>query len=217
MSFHHACLRLRAEPLEQRALLAVSSPQTAPSDIDLAEIEFRTIDGSLNNLESPQQGAAATRVIRFGYPGRYPDGHGDAIDVAGRPNARDISNAIHAQSAAVQNDRHLTDWVFQWGQFLTHDLDLTINGSEFNVLSTGATADFSIAINDAADPLGPNPIPFNRTEFDPATGTPDLIDTGFGPRPNWREQVNRVTSYIDASNVYGSDPERAAALRTFRA
>ena len=139
MSPHPVCLRLRAEQLEQRALLAVSSPQTAPLDVKLDQIEFRTIDGSLNNPDTPQQGAADTRVIRFGYPARYPDGHGDAIDVAGRPNARDISNAIHAQSASVLNDRHLTDWVFQWGQFLTHDLDLTINGSEFNVLSTGTT------------------------------------------------------------------------------
>jgi hypothetical protein len=32
---------------------------------------------------------------------------------------------------------------------------------------------------------------------------------------NRREVINSVTSYIDASTVYGSDPARAAALRTF--
>ncbi|MEO1996930.1 MAG: peroxidase family protein, partial [Planctomycetaceae bacterium] len=51
--------------------------------------------------------------------------------------------------------------------------------------------------------------------FDSTTGTPDLIDSPFGPHPNWRQQINSVTSYIDASNVYGSDEVRAAALRTF--
>lgn len=214
MSTPHS-VRLRAEPLENRVLLAADLLQHHLSDPDLSDTEFRTIDGTENNLVEDEQGAALTRVIRFGYPGRYPDGHGDEIDVPGRPNARDISNEIHAQSESVLNDRHLTDWVTQWGQFLTHDMDLTINGSEFNVLSTGEVGDFSIAINDPNDPLGPNPIPFNRTEFDPTTGTPEEIDSPFGPRPNWREQINRVTSYIDASNVYGSDDQRAAALRTF--
>lgn len=208
------CARLRAEPLEQRILLAVDSSHALSSPTDLLQIEYRSIDGSGNNLLNDAQGAAQTRVIRFGYGGRFPDGHGDEIDVAGRPNARLISNEIHAQSESVLNDRHLTDWVFQWGQFLTHDMDLTINGSAFNVLSTGETGDFRVEV-DPLDPLGPRPMPFNRSEFDPTTGTPDLIDTGFGPRPNWREQINRVTSYIDASQVYGSDDARAAALRTF--
>jgi peroxidase len=72
------------------------------------------------------------------------------------------------------------------------------------VLSTGATGDFSIPVLDPNDPLGPNPIPFNRSEFDPATGVP-------GAR---REVINSITSYIDASLVYGSDAVRAAALRT---
>jgi hypothetical protein len=207
--------RLRAEPLEHRILLAAAAPQLSSLATDLAQIEVRSIDGSGNNLIEDLQGAAHTRVIRFGYPAQYPDGHGDAVDLPGRPNARTISNEIHAQSASVLNDRHLTDWVFQWGQFLTHDMDLTINGSDFNYSYDGVLGYFGIDIDDPHDPLGPNAIPFNRTEFDPATGTPDLIDTGFGPRPNWREQMNRVTSYIDASNVYGSDDERAAALRTF--
>ena len=75
--------------------------------------------------------------------------------------------------------------------------------------------DFRIPIEDPNDPLGPNPIPFNRSEYDPATGTPDPVP-GTPPRLNRREVINSVTSYIDASLVYGSDPVRAAALRTFQ-
>ena len=45
---------------------------------------------------------------------------------------------------------------------------------------------------------------FTRSEFDPTTGS------GIG---NPRQQVNVITPYIDASNVYGADAERAEALR----
>src|SRR5262249_41484785 len=71
-----------------------------------------------------------------------------------------------------------------------------------------------IPIEDPNDPLGPNPIPFHRSEFDPLTGTPDPLPGT--TRLNRREVVNSITSYLDGSLVYGSDPVRAAALRTFQ-
>lgn len=179
------------------------------------KLDIRSIDGTDNNAVNFSQGAADTSLIRCCYPAVYPDGFGDVIDITGRPNARDISNRINAQSVSVVNDRGLTDWIVQWGQFVTHDMDLTFANAANNVMSTGVTGDYSIAINDPFDPLGPNPIPFNRSDYAAGTGTDDLIDSPFGLIPNARQQVNSVTSYIDASNVYGSDDTRAAALRTF--
>jgi hypothetical protein len=92
-------------------------------------------------------------------------------------------------------------------------MSLTPTGAVYNVLSTGATGDFQIPILESADVLGPNPIAFNRSQFDPATGNGDMImtDRGLVPIPRW--QINVNTSYIDASNVYGSDPTTAASLR----
>ena len=122
-----------------------------------------------------------------------------------------------AQSSSILNDRGLSDWVVHWGQFLTHDMTLIDTGAAYNVLSTGATGDFSIPITDPSDPLGPNPITFNRSKFDPATGNGDLEDTthsGVQPIPRW--QINSITSYIDASNVYGSDQATADSLRHVR-
>src|SRR5262245_30925633 len=199
--------RLRAEQLEVRLALSVG--------LDLTGVEWRTIDGTDNNTALPTQGAAETRQIRFGYGAQFPDGFGDAIiTTPQRANPRTISNTIHAQSGSVLSGRHLTDWAFQWGQWITHDLDLTRNGPEFDTLSTDEEGDFSIPIEDSDDPLGPNPIPFHRSEYDPATGTPDPVPGT--PRLNRREVINSVTSYIDASMVYGSDPDRAAALRTLK-
>ncbi len=160
--------------------------------------EARTIDGTGNNVAEPLAGAANTQLIRFGYFAEFPaNGSGATMEYPDRPNARDISNRISAQNGSIPNARGLSDYIWQWGQFLTHDIDLTQTDP-----SNGTG---HIAINDPADPMGPNPIAFSRSNFDPLTGTSIL---------NPREQVNQITSFIDASNVYGSDPDRADKLRT---
>jgi hypothetical protein len=195
--------RLALEALEARHLLAGDFG----GGLDLSDIEWRTINGTGNNEGLPNQGAAETRQIRFGYGDDFPDDFGDVIVTEPeRANPRTISNTIHAQEASAPSERHLTDWAFQWGQWITHDMDLTRNGETWDELSTGDVGDFSIPILDPADPLGPNPIPFHRSQFDAGTGVP-------GAR---REVVNSITSYIDASMVYGSDDARAEALRTFQ-
>lgn len=197
-------LRPVLEMLEARQLLAGDIGLT----LDLGDVEWRTIDGTNNNEASPDQGAAETRQIRFGYGDRFPDGFGDVIiseeTEPSRANPRTISNEIHDQTGDLLSERHLTDWIFQWGQFITHDMDLTRNGPQWDVLSDDTTGDFSISVLDPTDELAPA-IPFHRSQFDEGTGVP-------GQR---REVINAVTSYIDASMVYGSNSERAAALRTF--
>lgn len=178
-------------------------------------VEFRTFDGTGNNLNSPTQGAANSRVIRFGYDADYPDGIGDIITDAGKPNPRDVSNHVLAQAGSIVNSRGLSDWSVHWGQFLTHDISLVDNGAQYDLLSTGATGDFSIPITDPLDPLGPNPIVFHRSEFDPASGNGEVIVTPRGTIPIPRWPINSSTSYIDASQVYGSDQTTTDSLRTF--
>ena len=177
-------------------------------------IEFRTYDGTGNNVLFPLAGVAGERVVRFGYDDDYPDEIGDVITRPGKPNPRDVSNAVLAQSGSIENARGLSDWVVHWGQFVTHDMSLIRTDSQFNSLSTGGVGDFSIPITDPNDPLGPGPIPFNRSEFDPNSGdgSLELTSQGFQLTPRW--QINSNTSYIDASNVYGSDGTTAASLRT---
>ena len=163
-------------------------------------------------LALPTQGAAETRQIRFGYGDQFPDGFGDAIITAPqRANPRTISNAIHAQSGSVLNDRHLTDWAFQWGQWITHDMDLTRNGPQFNVLSTGDGGRLPHPDRRPERPARAQPDPVQPLGVRPATGTGRARHDA-----NRREVINSITSYIDASMVYGSDPVRAAALRTFQ-
>ena len=185
-----------------RAILALSLGLVA-GQAPAALIDVRAIDGSGNNLDSAKAtwGAAGTNLSRIA-PAAYPgSGYGDTIinesDPPTRANPRDISNAVSAQSTNLPNNRLMSDFVWQWGQFLDHDISLTGNNA------VHGTAD--IPINDSADPLWPGPIPMNRSDYDPATGATYSVP---------REQRNLITSYIDASNVYGSDASRATFLRS---
>lgn len=156
----------------------------------------RTIDGAGNH---PLDLGAADTQLRRAAAAAYPgDGSGSTIiESPARANPRDISNTIFTQSGSITNDRHLTNFVWQWGQFLDHDIDLT------NANAANGTA--NIPITSPGDPLGPDPIPFVRSNYDPTTGT---------VAGNPRQQINEITAFIDGSNVYGSDDSRAAWLRT---
>ncbi len=162
--------------------------------------EIRTYDGSGNNVANPEWGATFAHLQRFG-PADYADGI-SALAGPLRPSARVISNEIVSQDEdeSIVNPFGTSDFMWQWGQFLDHDLDLTDGGAD-------EIADIEVPPGDPffdPDGSGAKVIPFSRAIFDPATGT-DLS--------NPRQQENEITSWIDASMVYGSDVERAAALR----
>jgi hypothetical protein len=218
-AFQHAAMfTLSSAPSTHRKVIclrcAAICAVLAVACLRLSAVEFRSIDGSDNNPFLPMQGAANTRVIRFGYPADYPDGIGDVITESRKPNPRDISNIVNAQSASIVNARGLSDWAVQWGQFVTHDVSLIPTSVTSNTSHTGVVGDFNIAITDPSDPLWPQPIAFNRSVFDPATGNGDTMLSTHGRIPIPRSQINANTSYIDASHIYGSNSITAASLRT---
>ncbi|MFW2390364.1 MAG: peroxidase family protein [Polyangiales bacterium] len=160
--------------------------------------EFRNIDGSDNNERDAELGAANTQLARW-CPTDYADG-ASAMAGAGRPSARDVSNAVVAQIESVPNRNGASDLLWQWGQFLDHDIDLT------DAADPPETEPIAVPTGDPFfDPTstGAEVIPFNRSLYDKATGDVDP-----------RQQMNEITHWVDASNVYGSEDERAAMLRT---
>lgn len=162
---------------------------------------FRTIDGTNNNRRNPELNSPFTHLGRL-IDSDYGD---DVSTLAGedRPGPREISNAVVDQDgASIPNILGTSDFLWQWGQFLDHDIDLTgpaVPNEPVNISVPTGDPDF--------DPMGFGNvvIAFNRSVFDPSTGTDE---------DNPREQENEITGWIDASNVYGSDEERANALRT---
>ena len=157
--------------------------------------EFRTIDGTGNNVTSPTWGAPETAFLRIA-PAEYADG---ASTPSGpdRPNPRTVSNACAAQSLEVPNAVNASDFVWQWGQFLDHDIDLSPE------VTPDERFDVQIPTGDPAfDPAGRGDValPLHRSLYVVINGV--------------REQVNALTAFIDASQVYGSEAARARALRT---
>lgn len=159
---------------------------------------YRSIDGTDNNLAQPTWGAAGIPLLRVA-PADYADGV-SAMSGLTRPDPRTISNVIVLQSDLIPNSYRLSDMLWQWGQFVDHDLSLT--EAQNRLLHPGEVADIPVPAGDPFfDPFGMGTaiIPFTRSQFVP----------GSSPRI----QSNVLTAYIDASNVYGSDAVRAQALR----
>lgn len=127
--------------------------------------------------------------------------YGDGLNTPSgstRPNARDISNAVFAQNSNILNAIGCTDYFWLWGQFIDHDLDLS--------KTTDVSFDIPVPVGDSYfDPTstGTQVMPLHRSEYDSSTGITSP-----------REQTTSITSFIDASNIYGSFDSRKDWLRT---
>ena len=158
-------------------------------------VEYRSIEGDGNNIINSEFGSAGQLFFRMSGVD-YDDGVSSPAGQS-RASARVISNLVVAQDGSIPSSSMTSDMVWQWGQFLDHDLDLA---------SSATPAEpFNIVV-----PLGD---PF----FDPFSEGDKFISLSrslhnYG---NPREQINTITAFIDGSQVYGSDSYRAAALRTF--
>ncbi len=171
-----------------------------PDPAATATGRYRSIDGTGNHPTHFELGATNTPLTRLAFAD-YGDGMGSMAGV-GRPSAREVSNALCADTRGAANELGASDFLWQWGQFVDHDIDLT-EGQE-----TAEPAPILVPSGDAwFDPAssGLATIEFNRSVYHHGTGH-DLAYP--------RQQLNQITHFIDASNVYGSDGERAAALRT---
>lgn len=158
--------------------------------------EYRSIDGTGNNRYQPELGASERPLQRtLGQDSsREPGGATEAT----LPSAREISNAVSAQTESTENHKGLSDMFWLWGQFLDHDITL---------------------VHTNADESAPITVPNGDPFFDPM-GTGDATITfnrsvSSLDADGLRQHPNSITSFIDGSNVYGSDQATANALRSF--
>ena len=171
-------------------------------DVELREshplIEYRSSDGRYNNAGHSTWGQTRTELLRMA-TASYADRA--SISATWLPSPRLFSNEAMDQSRSIVNSARASSMLWQWGQFLDHDISHTPAGT------AGESLPIPVPAGDPVfDPFRTRRavLPFTRSQFYPGTGT--------GPH-NPREQINNLTAFIDASQVYGSDRSRAYALR----
>ena len=187
---------------------------------------YRTIDGTCNNLENPLFGASETEFTRM-TPPFYEDGI-DALrgDIQGRaedlipidsfvppnPSARFISKTIINRNLTFEEE-DFTHLLMQWGQFLDHDLDLSpeleeeCEHCEFTEICRPIRVPREDHFFGVGTPQDGDCLPFRRSLPVCPTDPPG----SFSPR----EQLNLLTSFIDGSQIYGSNEEVGMAVRKF--
>lgn len=187
-------------------------------------LKYRSIDGTCNNLQHSTWGASLTGFRRvldpiyengFSMPIGWTKGklyHGFA-----KPSARLVSTEVITTKVITQ-DEQITHMVMQWGQFLDHDLDHAIpsvSSESWDGIDCKKSCDY-------AAPCYPIDVPPN----DPRIKTRRCIDlvrssaicgsgmtSVFFDRVQPREQINQLTAFVDASQVYGYTTQFSRDLR----
>ncbi|CAB1335023.1 unnamed protein product, partial [Coregonus sp. 'balchen'] len=188
--------------------------------------KYRSHDGTCNNLQHPMWGASLTAFQRLlksvydngfnlprGASGRQQNGHA-------LPLPRLVSTTMIGTETITPDDRY-THMLMQWGQFLDHDLDSTVAALSQSRFSDGQLCT-NVCTNDApcfpiqfppGDPRqarsGARCMFFVRSSPVCGSGMTSLLMNSVFPR----EQINQLTSYIDASNVYGSSRHESEEVR----
>src|SRR4051795_3463740 len=145
---------LRFETLEDRTVFSATPLATLTSltnPITSAAVE--SIDGSGNNLSNTLWGSTGSDLLRIA-AAAYADGISAPV-TAGLPSARAISNAVVAQAEDVDilNNRNLSAFIYAWGQFIDHDMDLTPGGTTpFNVPVPAGDSSFDPAGTSTSNP-----------------------------------------------------------------
>ena len=221
---------LSEETLEMLLVESRCKGPTANCNIPTVN-KFRTIDGTCNNLRRGRQtiGGAFTPFARI-IGAVYEDQIGQLVGFKQafiennpfgptRPSARLISTRVIRDINIDQPEA--TYMLMQWGQFLDHDYAYLIESSTLS--------GEEIECN-TCEPMGECvPIPVLRNDSQFGVGTIQngnclsFVRSGIscvrprdGPLFGPRQQLNQITHWIDASNVYGSLPEEEKELRAFR-
>src|SRR4051794_13920545 len=166
----------------------------------LGAVPDRTLDGSGNNAAHPHWGQAGTNYVRVAPP-NYADGVSKMVK---GPATRYVSNRVFndvGQNLFSENE--VSQWGWAWGQFLDHDIGLRDETpAEDGAIAWTKNDPLESFLNNDFGAIG-----FARTPAAPGTGT--------GSTP--RAHVNTISSFVDASNVYGVTDSRLDWLRRGRA
>ena len=141
--------------------------------------EFRTLDGGGNNLAHPDWGRAGSDML-FTAPPAYADGL-NAPAHPDFPNPRAVSNAVVQSRGDKPDPRGLSQFTWQWGQFIDHDLALVLpqpqtGGELVQIPIPGERPRLPPRLVHPHDPQHLRPRHRRRGVAPPAVGRADAVD-----------------------------------------
>ncbi|CAB3400911.1 unnamed protein product [Caenorhabditis bovis] len=192
--------------------------------------KYRSYDGQCNNFEHPMRGVSEMAFLRL-LPPRYENGFNTPVGwEKGKlyngfevPNARKVSRLLIGTDEITPHD-HLSSMTMQWGQFIDHDMTLTAPALTRHSYKEGAFCNRTCenidpCFNIQLEPDDPKLhtglyqkypcMEFERNGAICGSGETSPIFQ----RVTYRDQMNVLTSYLDASGIYGNSEEQALALR----
>ncbi|XP_061781050.1 thyroid peroxidase [Nerophis lumbriciformis] len=211
------------EHVELIAELSGCPPLTYPGLCQHSHIsKYRSISGICNNRFNPLWGAANTALRRW-LPAQYEDqvqqpkgwNRGYLYNEFQLPTAWEVSKTI-MKSLFTSKDDAYSHMLVEWGQYIDHDMTFTPQSPgkltfspEADCVSTCKNVPPCFPIQTDGKVSGTNScMPFNRS-------LPACF-TSFGTdmcQALQQQQMNAITSFIDASSVYGSSPKVNNFLR----
>ena len=194
----------------------------------LSIYQFRTADSTCNNLYNPLWGASNTAFGRV-QPAHYEDGIQSPVGfsqlTSGQffsgpwPSAREVSRRIVRD---LPPRAPLSHMFAIWSQNIAHDLG---NMPVFDTNACAESCDLielapfcsTIPVNPVDNVYGTSGQNMGRCLFQTRSVGECIQPEGNETFDMARQQLNQVTSYLDASTVYGSTAEHTASLRLFKA
>ncbi|XP_054422800.1 thyroid peroxidase [Pteronotus mesoamericanus] len=194
--------------------------------------KYRLITGACNNRDHPRWGASNTALARW-LPPSYEDGISEPrgwnphflYNGVPLPPVWEVTRqVIQAPNEAVTEDDQYSDLLVAWGQYIDHDIAFTPQSTSGAAFGGGADCQLSCENRspcfpiqlpaNASGTLGTTCLPFYRSSAACGTGAQGAL---FGnlSSANPRQQMNGLTSFLDASTVYGSSPALEKQLRNW--
>ena len=174
-----------------------------------SDSRFRSLSGVCNNLDKPFLGAAETAFRRLVDPD-YADGVSSPREsqIPGFPLPNCRKTSLNLFRDEFRESRRLTHMTMVFGQFLAHDV--TLGGQP-----EGAECDASCV---QEDPCIGITIPPTDPRFPGPENVQCIIVTRDRPcnEEEPRQQENILSSYIDASHIYGVNQGESNDVRDLR-
>nr|XP_020464352.1 thyroid peroxidase [Monopterus albus] len=184
--------------------------------------KYRSISGVCNNRQNPLWGAANTALVRW-LPAEYEDGEkepkgwnrGRLHNGFQLPQPREISKEI-LQSSSKHKEDIYSHLLVEWGQYIDHDITFTPQSTGSAALWTGVDCLNTCENVHPCFPIESDDILSGAQgcmAFYRSTAACSISSGSDIGQALQRQQMNAITSFMDASVVYGYTPKLESFLR----